>query len=303
MTAELVPVENMAALETLDPQAREVAVTRMLSEARQWLAHAVEATEPARVSEFKAFVATIAETTRQLNLSKEIQLDATEMVRRAERGVGVAIRKGQEAGEIRTRGETRSHYNRWDGELAPSESATKPSPFNFATKDELGSAHDNGGIYAMTDGVSDEQFEEALTEAKSEGNLSRANVVRKVKNQAGPMTRDQRADLIRDLAAQGYSSRQMPSKVGVSEQTVRQIARDNDIEIPADKALSKTRRHDSTRIVTSIVEELASLHLSLDLIDYDDLDGEQAAEWATSLDESFKTLNSFRKQINRVAGR
>jgi len=30
-----------------------------------------------------------------LNLSKEIQLDALEMVRRAERGVGLAIRKGQ----------------------------------------------------------------------------------------------------------------------------------------------------------------------------------------------------------------
>jgi len=29
-----------------------------------------------------------------LNLSKEIQLDALEMVRRAERGVGLAIRKG-----------------------------------------------------------------------------------------------------------------------------------------------------------------------------------------------------------------
>ncbi len=36
----------------------------------------------------------------------------------------------------------------------------------------------------MTDGVSDEQFEEALTEAREEGNLSRANVARKCKDRA-----------------------------------------------------------------------------------------------------------------------
>lgn len=36
----------------------------------------------------------------------------------------------------------------------------------------------------MTDGVSDEQFEEALTQAREEGNLSRANVARKAKSKA-----------------------------------------------------------------------------------------------------------------------
>lgn len=40
---------------------------------------------------------------------------------------------------------------------------------------------DNGsGIGDLTDGVTDEQFEGALTDARAEGNLSRANVVRKV---------------------------------------------------------------------------------------------------------------------------
>jgi hypothetical protein len=34
----------------------------------------------------------------------------------------------------------------------------------------------------MTDGVSDEQFEAALAEAKREGNLSRANVARKTRH-------------------------------------------------------------------------------------------------------------------------
>ena len=37
----------------------------------------------------------------------------------------------------------------------------------------------------MTDGVSDTDFEDALGEAKSEGNLSRANVVRKIRQRRG----------------------------------------------------------------------------------------------------------------------
>lgn len=53
----------------------------------------------------------------------------------------------------------------------------------------------------MTDGVSDEQFETAIDEAKDEGNLSRANVVRKVQGAGGPKVHaSQQIDEIRKLA-------------------------------------------------------------------------------------------------------
>lgn len=305
MSADLVPLDNMAAVEALDPEAREVAVTSMLAQARSWLAHAVEATEPRAIADFKAQMAAVAEVTKQLNLSKEIQLDAAEMVRRAERGVGVAIRKGQAEGTIRARGSREFQGNQHvGGELRDSQNTSTASPYDFASHADLhGDGRTGGnGMYALAQG-DDDAFEDALAEAKSEGNLSRANVVRKVRGQTRPTTRYDRAKLIRELAEQGYSSRQMPAKVGVTEETIREIARDHEIEIPADKVIVKTRRHDSTRIVGKVVEELASLHLSLDLIDYDDLAQTDAAEWATSLDESFKTLNGFRKQINRIAGR
>ena len=38
----------------------------------------------------------------------------------------------------------------------------------------------------MADGVTDEEFERALAEAKAEGNLSRANVVRKLRQRRTP---------------------------------------------------------------------------------------------------------------------
>lgn len=201
MSAELVHA-NVNDLDRLDPQSREVAVTSMLSEARQWLAHAVEATEPKRISEFKAFMATVAETTKQLNLSKDIQLDALEMVRRAERGVGKAIRQGQKEGTVARRGQTKTAG--LDGVdnaiMLPTELASRP---------ELNAGGGNPGIYDLTDEVSDDEFEAALDAAKGEKNVSRANVVRKIRNGA---VKDETWDEIRELAEQGWSSAQLANR-------------------------------------------------------------------------------------------
>lgn len=57
------------------------------------------------------------------------------------------------------------------------------TPTDYAAPHELSGEPAGCGIYAMTDGVSDEQFEEAITEARDEGNMSRANVARKAWSQ------------------------------------------------------------------------------------------------------------------------
>lgn len=104
-----------------------------------------------------------------------------------------------------------------------------------STRDYFAHNNEMTEIYALTDGVSDDAFDAALEEAREEGNLSRANVVRKVASHSPasvdpepePATqcRQARADLIQQLAGEGYSSRQMPSRVGVTEESVRKIAR------------------------------------------------------------------------------
>lgn len=297
MTTDIVPADNMAAVEALDPESRALAVTNMLTEARAWLAHAVEATDPSSIAVFKAQMATMAEATKQLGLSKDIQTDALEMVRRAERGVGVAIRKGQAEGTVRRRGQVAVRANQY-GQAGKSVDNRISSPTDFVPADDL--TGNGAGIYDLTDGVTDEQFETAVSEAKTEGNLSRANVVRKVKQITGPETRQQRADLIQDLAGQGYSSRQMPIKVGVTEETVRKIAREFSIEIPGDKAVGRTRRHDSNRIATETVSALEGLAMGVGLIVYDDLDAKEISHWATSLDDSLRALNRFRKQLKEM---
>lgn len=278
-----------------------VAVTSYLERARTWLATAVEQTGPEQIAMAKAEIATAAEATKQLGLSKEIQLDAQEMVRRAEYALGKAIRKGQAEGTIRRPGEITRSHDRWNGTDHQTTNSIKASPSDFAPKGELAGPRGEDGIYAMADGAPDpDDFDAAIEEAKAEGNLSRANVVRKVKKQTGPTTRDQRADLIADLAAQGYSSRQMPEKVGVTEETVRQIAREYDIEIPADKAIRKTRRHNSQRIASETVAALEGLAMGVRLINYDELDPGEMRRWADSLTDSMSELRRFHKQIKET---
>lgn len=283
MSGELVHA-NVNDLDRLDPQSREVAVTSMLSEARQWLAHAVEATEPKRISEFKAFMATVAETTKQLNLSKDIQLDALEMVRRAERGVGKAIRSGQAEGTVATRG------SKLQSAVKPTDLLTNAEMFG----DQRGGG--GNGVYAITDGVSDDEFDTALEAAKEEKNMSRANVVRKLRsNSADP---GDRWDEVRDLAQQGWTSEQLARKYGYSRaDSFRNAASRHGIEFPADKNVARSRRIDPNRVMRETVNAIASHVGNFDLVDYDDLNPEEAQEWVNSLTQSIKALSKARNQI------
>lgn len=299
MSAELV-IMNGATLDQLPRAQREVAVTRYLSDARDRLALAVEATGPEQVARMKAEIATVAEATKQLGLSKEIRDDAIEMVRRAEYSLGKSIRNGQEDGTIRRSGDDcrtdlvdRNNY------------IPKPSPYDFASKGEM---HANGaGIADLVDGVSEDHFEEALAEARQEGNLTRKNVVRKIRSkqsEAGKQSEpdgEDRLDKITELANRGMTSRQIGDQLGCSHEYVRQLARDAGIDIPADRTMGRaSQRIDHTKLVQQTVTTLESLVVSLRLLNIDQVDPTQADEWSTSLTDSLRALNRFRKQIKEI---
>ena len=282
------------------PQAQqEMAVSMYLEQARDRLADALERTGPEAVANIKAEIATAAEATKQLGLSKEIRDDATEMVRRADFALKKAIRKGQAEGVIETEEEARRRavaqreVNQGRADQSRVGTLIKPKPTDFATHSEL--YHTGGGIMDLD--ATDEEFEEALDKARSEGNLSRANVVRNVKGQRGGESRQQRADLIQKLAREGYSSRQMPAKVGVGEQAIKRIAQDFDIDIPADRVIGKSHRVNSNRVLSGVTESLSAAAYSLQQIDPLDLDQEQAQEWVDSLTES---LSAIRKALNPI---
>ncbi len=179
--------EKLAALSRLTPEQQVDTVTGMLVQANVGLLVAIAAQDLPGIVEAKQKASTIQEITKQLRMGKEMSLHAAEFVRRAERGLGVAIREGQARNEVLRPGQKNGHSGGHDRHTLtpPVNGEVKPSPTDFATPSELSGANKPGeGIYAMTDGVSDEQFEEAIAEARDEGNLSRANVARKAKAKA-----------------------------------------------------------------------------------------------------------------------
>src|SRR5215471_2176629 len=70
-----------------------------------WLTEALEHGEIEQIAEVKSQAEAVRVYTAQKQLGKDAQLAAAEIVRRAERGIGLAIRRGQHNGEIRRRGD------------------------------------------------------------------------------------------------------------------------------------------------------------------------------------------------------
>lgn len=171
---------------TLDRLDRQ-AVVALLERGKTWLTMAIERdTEIGDFVEFKGQAETVRVYTVQKQLGKDAELAAAELVRRAERGIGVAIRKGQEAGEIAGRGSV-GGYPPPGGKsgTAPEglRGADLQRPTDFVDEGEL-----RNRVYPLTR-ASDEQFESALAEAKAEGNLSGKNVIRKVTGKPKPKGR------------------------------------------------------------------------------------------------------------------
>ncbi len=123
------------------------------------------------------------------------------------------------------------------------------------------------------------------------------------KGDRSPKASAQRRNLIRQLAGQGNSSEQIGARIGILDQTVRNIAREEGITIPADEALgARTRKKiDSNRIVRETVAMLEGLDMGLQLINFEDLDPAEIEGWATSLGNSIRVLTGLKKQLaNRM---
>jgi hypothetical protein len=184
MTMDLALITDPGELDRLaDPGAF---VLLSCERAKEWLSNCIAHGEIEQIVELKSQLEAIRVYTATKQLGRDAELAAQEIIRRAERGIGVCIRKGQETGEILRRGQVHHHGNQWTGgDSTERTNSNRRSPLDYVTP-----GPERAGVYAVTDDVTDEQFEEAITQAKAEGNLSRANVVRKVKGTPAPKPPD-----------------------------------------------------------------------------------------------------------------
>ena len=288
-------------------------VVQACQRAKAWLREALEHGEIEQIAEIRSQAEAIRVYTAQKRLGTDAQLAAAEIVRRAERGIGVAIRRGQQNGEIAKRGDRggRGVAGVYGGNPGARRGEHLGSSGSYFRHDD-----ERADSYAMTDGVSDTDFEDAIGEAKTEGNLSRANVVRKIRQQRrtpsdpdehvpdptdwSPEAAARRIKLIAESAARGMSSGQIGERLGIGDDRVRQVAREHGIGIRADAVLGRARRLDSNRIVRETAHALEGLVMGVELADPAGLDTAEAAEWAASMTRSIRLLSKFVRQIKEA---
>jgi hypothetical protein len=282
-------------------------VIQACQRARALLRDALERGDIDQIAELKSQAEAVRVYTVQKQLGKDAQLAAAEIVRRAERGIGLAIRRGQDEGSVIRRGGPRGSKR--------AVSVFDPRPVtDFATHGELNGNGSTTGIYAMTDGVPDEDFEHAVAEARAEDNLSRANVVRKLGQRRSPASGDdgerapepgdrssraaaRRAELIGRWAGEGSTSRQIAGLLGIGDDMVRRIARQRGISIRADQVVGRTRRLDSNRIIRETANALEALATGAGLVSPAELDKAQIPGWASSMTASLRELTQLVKTL------
>lgn len=140
--------------------------------AKAWLVEVLEHGDIDQIVELKSQAEAIRVYTAQKQIGTDAELAAAEVVRRAERGLVQVVRRGQERGEIRRRGQSFPHTGRV-GDEGPQRVGEAVNPANPAK-----GRSDFEELAPLAD-ASDADFDNAIAEAKAEGNLSRANVKRK----------------------------------------------------------------------------------------------------------------------------
>lgn len=179
MSAELVAIASNPSLieSAADP---EVFIIQACERGKAWLREALDHGEIDQIAEIKATAEAIRIYTISKNYGEDAQVSATELVRRAERGIGRAVRKGQEDGVITKKGDY--HGNQHAASRQGTDSSLPPK--KESPRKYVGHGAVSEDIYDMVDGVSDDDFDQVIAEATAESNLSRANIARKARARA-----------------------------------------------------------------------------------------------------------------------
>lgn len=288
--------ESVTAVVLADPSVLDMVrdpglvIVEMLEHTKVLLA---EATRLEDVTEWKARAGALESYVRQRDLGKDAELAAAEIVRRAERRIGQLVQEEQEAGRL-------AAGSGGDRSKVPPGLLPRPRAVVFN-----GSGRQESETMALADDVDDEHFEKAIDAAKSEGNLSRSNIVRKLRPDpptAAPKKRS--ADImesrIRELADRAYTSQQIAADLEVGPAYLRERAKQLGVEIPADQIVGKRRALDHNRVVDATVASVEAAAFGLDIIDFEAIDVTRVPGWIDSLSNSLRSLNRLHKQLKET---
>lgn len=104
---------------------------------------------------------------------------------------------------------------------------------------------------------------------------------------------------MRQMANEGYSSRQIAAAFGRPLPSMRDSLRRFGITVPADKIIGRTHMHDSNRIVDRTVTAAEHLTADVDLVDFARLDRDRVTEWVRALKIAHRALAAFIRRLEQ----
>lgn len=140
------------------------------------------------------------------------------------------------------------------------------------------------------------------------GEITATKAVSTIKERDNPEPKKadpgERADQVRDMAAQGYISSQIASALGVGVQHVRNIASEHGIDIHDRKGRAGgAHKIKPERVVSETVNGLDGYVLGVRALggSLEGISPDDAREWAASIAESLKTIKKLQKQLEEIA--
>lgn len=193
--------------------------------------------------------------------------------------------------------------------LGPSEVGANQHTQGGVQRDEPLSPQQRHAFREMA--AHEDEVEAVIAESTDDKPASRRSVMDRIKNAKAknPVPTgsgksraelDAKATKAKQMAAEGYTSRQIAAEIGISVEHMSAYRRRHDFEVPADAVIGRSRRVDSNRVVNESVQSLEGIVLGLALVDFDDLDPAQIDDWATSLTTSLRTLSKFSRRIKEM---
>jgi hypothetical protein len=161
------------------------------------------------------------------------------------------------------------------------------------------------GATAVENAKRVQKLDAELFEQVKRGAIGVEAAYRKVKSYApqeaaARLPKEARARQIRELAADGHRAGQISAKLGIGEQQVRNLARDDGITLP-DAAIGRVHPINVHRVIESTVHGLEGFALGLQTINgaAHTIDAATAAQWSESLRASLIPIHRLQKHLRR----
>ena len=143
--------------------------------------------------------------------------------------------------------------------------------------------------------------EEAMRQAKEATRRKQKPGAAGAPRTNAPLTGDERAERIRELATEGHRAEQIAQELGHTPAFIRRIAIDNDIKLHSSRGSRVAVDHE--RVISETIAALEGIAtgLSATKADPTGVEPEIAREWSAALTEAMRPINKLARQLKEIA--